>query len=64
MHNATTNQHLEVITDKTLRGSAGHRMAFSGVTFLTVSSGAVYLNAEQIKDDLVQYGVSKGFAAR
>ena len=37
-------------------------MAFFTFTLLTVSSGAVYLKAEQIKDDLALYSISKGFA--
>ena len=39
-----------------------HHLAFFTVTFLTVASGVVYLKIDQIKADLAQYSVSKGFA--
>ena len=38
-----------------------HNVAFFTVTFLTVAIGAVYLKADQIKAELAQYSVSKGF---
>ena len=37
-------------------------LTFFIFTFLTVSSGAVYLKAGQIKEDIIQYTISKGFA--
>ena len=50
-------------TDKpAARVSWKHYLAFFTFTLLTVSSGAVYLKAEQIKDDLALYSISKGFA--
>ena len=50
-------------TDKpAMRVSWKHCLTFFTVTFLTVASGAVYLKVDQIKADLAQYTVSKGFA--
>ena len=52
-------------TDKPApRVSWKHYLTFFTVTFLTVSGGAVYLKADQIKNDLAQYSVSKGFALK
>ena len=44
------------------RVSWKHYLAFFSVTFLTVAGGAVYLKADQIRADLTNYSVSKGFA--
>ena len=50
-------------TDKTAeRVGWKNYLAFFTFTFLVVSSGAVYLKADQIKDDLALYSFSKGFA--
>ena len=50
-------------TDKTAeRVGWKNYLAFFTFTFLTVSSGAVYLKADQIKDELALYSLSKGFA--
>lgn len=50
-------------TDKpAARTSWKHYLAFFFVTFLTVSSIAIYLKADQIRKDLNQYSVRKGFA--
>ncbi len=50
-------------TDKTAEQvSWKHNLAFFTFTFLIVSSGAIYLKADQINDDLAQYSLSKGFA--
>ena len=51
----TTNKPAKRVTWK-------HYLAFFTFTFLVVSSGAVYLKAEQIKDDLNLYSFRKGFA--
>ena len=37
-------------------------LAFFFFTFTTVSGGAVYLKAEQIKEDLTQYSINSGFS--
>ena len=51
------------ITDKPAKlVSLKHYLAFFTFTFLTVFCGAVYLKAEQIKDELALYSLSKGFA--
>ena len=41
-----------------------HYLAFFTLTLLTVSGGAVYLKADQIKNHLALYSISKGFALK
>ena len=57
---------ISIWTQKTMdksvaRVSWKNYLAFFTFTLLSVSGGAVYLKAEQIKNDMAMYSVSKGF---